>query len=60
MSIQFLQEDAVGKGVKVFTKVQVDDIHSLSLIQQAGHLLIERDQVSQARPAFHKLILSYS
>ncbi|KAK4816766.1 hypothetical protein QYF61_022764 [Mycteria americana] len=32
MSSQFLQENAVGNGVKGFTKVQVDNTHSLSLI----------------------------
>ncbi|KAK4811096.1 hypothetical protein QYF61_016382 [Mycteria americana] len=32
MSSQFLQENAVGNGVKGFTEVYVDNIHSLSLI----------------------------
>jgi len=32
MRSQFLQEEAVGNSVKGFNKVQVDDIHSLSLI----------------------------
>ncbi|KAK4830419.1 hypothetical protein QYF61_011043 [Mycteria americana] len=32
ISSQFLQENAVGNGVKGFTKVYVDNIHSLSLI----------------------------
>ncbi|KAK4828214.1 hypothetical protein QYF61_024648 [Mycteria americana] len=32
MSSQFLQENAVGNSVKGFTEVQVDNIHSLSLI----------------------------
>ncbi|KAK4827479.1 hypothetical protein QYF61_018779 [Mycteria americana] len=32
MSSQFLQENAVGNRVKGFTEVQVDNIHSLSLI----------------------------
>ncbi|GAB0180326.1 protein Wnt-4a-like [Grus japonensis] len=47
MSSQFLQENAVGNGVKGFTKVQVDNIHSLSLIHYVVHLVIG-DQVSQA------------
>ena len=32
MGSQFLQEDAVGNSVKGLTEVQVDNIHSLSLI----------------------------
>ncbi|KAK4821026.1 hypothetical protein QYF61_012112 [Mycteria americana] len=32
MSSQFLQENAAGNNVKGFTKVQIDNIHSLSLI----------------------------
>ncbi|GAB0207986.1 hypothetical protein GRJ2_003264300 [Grus japonensis] len=44
MSSQFLQENAVGNSVKGFTKVQVDNIHSLSLIHYSGHLVIEGDQ----------------
>ncbi|KAK4819049.1 hypothetical protein QYF61_024688 [Mycteria americana] len=35
MTSQFLQENAVGDSVKGFTKVQVDNICSLSLIHQA-------------------------
>ena len=31
MSGPLLQENAVGDGVKVFSKVQVENIHSLSL-----------------------------
>jgi len=38
----------VGNSVKGLTKVQVDDIHSLSLIHYTGHLVIEGDQVGQA------------
>ena len=49
MSSQFLQESSVGNSVKSFTKVQVN-IHSLSLIHWVGHLVIERDQISQAGP----------
>jgi len=37
----------LGNSVKGLTKVQVDDIHSISLIQWAGHLIIEGDQVGQ-------------
>lgn len=40
-----------------FTYVRVDNIPSLSLIHQAGHPFIKGDQVSQAGPAFHKLML---
>jgi len=38
----------VGNSVKGLTKVQVDDVHNLSLI----HLVTEGDQVGQAGPAF--------
>ena len=40
----------MGNSVQGLTKVQVDNIHSLSLIHQAGHLVIEGDQVGQAGP----------
>ena len=57
-SSHFLQEDAVWNAVKDFTKVQVDNIQSLSVIHYAGHLVIEGDQVSQTGPAFHKPMLT--
>ncbi|XP_064498217.1 uncharacterized protein LOC135407259 [Pseudopipra pipra] len=53
MSSQLLQDNAVGNSAKGSTKVQVDNTHSLSLIHQAGHLVIE-DQADQAGPAFRK------
>ena len=43
--------------VKGLTKVQVDNIHSLSLVHYVGHLVIE-DQVGQAGPAFHEAMLA--
>ncbi|KAK4807198.1 hypothetical protein QYF61_024318 [Mycteria americana] len=46
MSSQFLQENAVGNRVKGFIEVQ------------AGHLVIEGDQVSQAGPAFPEPMLA--
>ena len=45
-SIYFLQEDAVGNSVKGLVKVQVDNIHNLSLIHCVGCLVVEEDQVS--------------
>jgi len=48
----------VGNSVKGLTKVQVDNIHTLSLIHQVGHLVIEADQVGQAGPAFHEPMLA--
>ena len=36
----------------------IDYINSLSLIHQVGHLIIEGDQVGQAGPAFHELMLA--
>lgn len=35
-------------------KAQVEHTHSLSLLLQVGHPVMEGDQVSQAAPAFHK------
>jgi len=58
MSSQFLLKNAVGNGVKGFTKVQVDIIHSLSLIHQVDHLVVDGDQVGQARPVFRKPMLT--
>ena len=43
--------------VKGFTKVQVDYIHSLSLILYVGHLVIEGDEVGQTESAFHESML---
>ena len=47
----------MGDSVKGFAKVQVDNIHSLSLLHQMGHLVIE-DQVGQAGPAFNEAMLT--
>ena len=47
----------MGNSAKGLTKVQVDNISSLSLIHWAGHLVIEGDQVGQAGPAFHEAML---
>jgi len=58
MGSQFLQEDAVGNSVKGLTKVQVDNTYSLSLIHEAGHFVIDGDQVGQAGPAFHEPMLA--
>ena len=48
----------MGVNIKGFTKVQVNNSHSLSLIHLAGHLVIEGDQVCQAGPIFHKPTLA--
>ncbi|PKU45443.1 wd repeat-containing protein hypothetical protein [Limosa lapponica baueri] len=45
MGSQFLQEDTVGDCIKDLTKVQVNNVHSLSLIHQAGHFVIEGDPI---------------
>ena len=58
MSSQFFYENSMGNGVKCFLKIQVDSIHSFSLVQYSGHLVIEGDQVCQAGPAFHKPMLT--
>ncbi|RMC10174.1 hypothetical protein DUI87_12973 [Hirundo rustica rustica] len=57
MSSQFLQENTVGISVKGFSKVQVDNIHSLSLTHCSGHLVIEGDQFIKAGFAFPKIML---
>lgn len=57
---QLCQEYAVGDDVKGFAEVQADNIHSLPLIHQAGHLIIRGDQVGQAGPALPKPMLAGS
>jgi len=42
----------VGNSVKGLTKVQVENIHSLSLIHLSSYLVIEGDQVGQANLPF--------
>ena len=51
-------EDAVGNSVKSLTEVQVQNIHSLSLIHYAGHLVTEGDQVGQEGLTFHEPMLA--
>ncbi|PKU38186.1 rna-directed dna polymerase from mobile element jockey-like [Limosa lapponica baueri] len=58
MGNQFLQEDTVVDCFKDLTKVQVKNIHNLSLIHQAGHFVTEGDQVCQAGPAPHEPMLA--
>jgi len=48
----------VGNSVKGLTKVQVDNIHSLSFIREACHLVTEGDNLGQAGPAFHESMLA--
>lgn len=43
---QFLQENTVENSVKGFTKAQVNNIHSLSLIYVEGHLVTEKLQLA--------------
>lgn len=51
-------QNTVRNGIKCFGKVQVNNIHILSLVHYAGHLITEGDQVRQAGPVFPKLILT--
>ncbi|RMC01052.1 hypothetical protein DUI87_22316 [Hirundo rustica rustica] len=44
-SCQLILERAVGHSVKGLAEVQIDNIHSLPCIHQAGHLVIKGDQV---------------
>ena len=48
----------MGNNLKGLSKVQVDNIHSFSLIHLVRHLDIEGDQVGQAGPAFHEPMLA--
>ena len=48
----------MGDSVKGFTKVQADNIHSLSLTYYMGHPVIGGDQVGRAGPAFHEAMLA--
>ncbi|RMB92284.1 hypothetical protein DUI87_31396 [Hirundo rustica rustica] len=60
MSCQLFQEYAVGDSVKGLAEVQIDNIHSLSCIHQAGHLVMNGDQVGQTRPTPPKPMLAGS
>lgn len=56
-NLPVFQENAMGDSITGFTKVQVGNIYSLSLIHQAGYLVINGDQVGQARGSlFHNLL----
>lgn len=57
VSSQFLQK-AVENSIRCLAKLQVNNIHILSFIPYMGHLITKGDQVSQARSAFHKPILT--
>ena len=48
----------MGDSVKGFAEVQVDYVNSISLIDHVGHSIIEKNQVGQAGPAFHELMLA--
>ncbi|KAJ7407755.1 hypothetical protein WISP_125133 [Willisornis vidua] len=41
MGYQLFQLYAVGDSVKGFAEIQIDHIHSLSLVHQVGHLMIK-------------------
>lgn len=58
MNSQFLQENAVGTSAKSFSKIQVDNIHCLSLIHYSGHLAIEGDHISKAGFSIPKIKLA--
>lgn len=53
MACQILHENTAGNSVKCFTKVLLDNIHSLFLTHQAGHL-VRGDQVGRVGPAVHE------
>ncbi|KAJ7405732.1 hypothetical protein WISP_138315 [Willisornis vidua] len=60
MGYQLFQQYAVGDSVKGCAKVRTDHIHCLSLMHQAGHLIIKGDQVGQTGPALPKSMLAVS
>ncbi|PKU42644.1 hypothetical protein llap_7061 [Limosa lapponica baueri] len=60
MGSQFLQEDTVGDCIKGLAKVQVNNVHKISLIHQGGHFVIVGDWVCQAGPDFHEPVLAGS
>lgn len=45
MDHQLLQEYAHGDSIKGFDEVQVDNIHSLPITHEMGHLVRKGDQV---------------
>lgn len=47
----------MGDSAKGSTRVQADNIHSISLIHQASHIVTE-DQAGQTGPDFHKSSLA--
>ncbi|KAJ7427695.1 hypothetical protein WISP_04707 [Willisornis vidua] len=57
---QLFQQYAVGDSVKGLAEVQIDHIHNLTLIHQAGHLIIKGYQVGQTGPALPKSMLAGS
>ena len=44
----------MGNSVKGLTKVQVDEVHSLTFFQYAGHLIIKGDLFGEA--GFHTVL----
>lgn len=57
MSGRFLWVSSVADSIKGFSKVQADNTHRL-FSSTVWHTAKERDQVGQARPAFHKSVLA--
>lgn len=58
MSCQCHQEKAVGDSIKGSAVVQVHNIPRLSVIHQAGHLVMKWDQVGHTGLTFLKPLLS--
>lgn len=63
MGSQFFQEKPVLKisekiSAKSFNKLWPDNIHNLSSLHQASHLVIKGAQVGKAAPDFHKSTLT--
>ncbi|KAJ7405122.1 hypothetical protein WISP_141802 [Willisornis vidua] len=55
---QLFQEHVMGDSAKGFAEVQIDHIHSLPLIHQAGHPVIKGEQIGETGPATPKFMLA--
>lgn len=59
LTCQFLQEEAVGNCIQSLGQIQVDNVHCLPHINQAGYLVVEDDQVCQARFTLGESVLAF-
>ena len=55
---QFCQEVIMGYQIEDFFEVKIYDINLFSLVQVIGHLVIEGNEIGQARPTRNKPVLA--